>query len=543
MNYRVLVVEDEYWIRKSICNEIERVFGEKITVLESENGENALALLAHEKVSFVLTDINMPFMDGLALISHIKQQYQAIPVLVLSGYSDFPLVRKALTEGALDYLLKPVKEAELRAAVEKVEKEMIRQREVSENLLHQRLKSVIYEDYIKDFMLSTYICQKEAATSLYQRGDEKEYIHKIEFPLYMSVIQRKGINRDNVCGQSMMEKRYERKKKLRTCLGTDGIYIIENTYRFDEYILLCTEENIVSDFENIERQQKDSCTNSVIICGSLKVENEENISNAYKEIILKIISNARYRKGFQYISMDIKDIPSLTPHGFSEELENEVKQAFHHKDKNGLESILMDKLGIRRIEQERWRILEIKQTVSRFRSLIYAEYIRKIDMYELWEVDNLCDSIEMAITSGDTDEILELFHQVISSLIFEESEDFCQGKSISHIISQVMEYVEKHYNEDITLSFLAAKFYLTPSYLSRSFKKQTGKNLIAFITAKRLENAVSYIKSGKKSLTEIAFLTGYDDYTYFNKVFRRYIGVSPTQYREQCEKSKNNTSR
>ena len=153
-----------------------------------------------------------------------------------------------------------------------------------------------------------------------------------------------------------------------------------------------------------------------------------------------------------------------------------------------------------------------------------------------WEIDNLCDSIEMAVFIADTDEMTELFRQIFSILIHDETGDCRTAGQGQDSISKVMDYIMEHYTENLTLSFLAEKFYLTPSYLSRSFKKQTGKNLVAFVTEKRLEKAMDYIKADGKSLTEIAFLAGYEDYTYFNKVFRRYLGVSPTQFKEQCRK-------
>lgn len=146
------------------------------------------------------------------------------------------------------------------------------------------------------------------------------------------------------------------------------------------------------------------------------------------------------------------------------------------------------------------------------------------------------------MSGGETEEIQGVTSQLISMLISEKTEENEPEFYPKDTVGKIMEYVRLHCEENLSLSFLAKEFYLTPSYLSRSFKKQTGKNLVAYITEQRLEKAVEYIKEGKKTLTEVAFLVGYDDYTYFNKVFRRYLGVSPMQYRERLEKGKNFTS-
>lgn len=155
----MLIVEDEYWIRKSICNMAVNIFEGNIQIMESNNGEEALDILMKNKISFVLTDINMPFMDGITLISHVTKMYPDIPIFVLSGYSDFHLVRDALTGGALDYLLKPVKEKEFREVIRKAEKLI----QINEET--QRQKD-IYDNYIRDLIMSNYICQKESGCLL-----------------------------------------------------------------------------------------------------------------------------------------------------------------------------------------------------------------------------------------------------------------------------------------------------------------------------------------------------------------------------------------
>lgn len=542
--YCMLIVEDEYWIRKSIRGLIEQVFEGKITVMESGNGEEALEVLDQENISMILTDINMPFMDGLTLISHITKQYPDIPVLVLSGYSDFPLVREALTGGALDYLLKPVRETELRAAVEKAEKEMEKRNEAKKSAARQKRQGEIYGDYVRDFIISTYVCQKESGASFYSKEKQKEYFQEITFPVYMAVIQKTKNKRAEDNGLSVWEKRHGRKKEMEKWLDAEDIWIIENAYRSDEYILFCSKDRGKLERSCLRLKDLNGENNpgAFRICTSERLDSKEKIPEAYKEIILKIISNARYQKSFQYMTLRTTEAQINPLHSFSEELENEIMQAFALNNKTVLEYLLMDKLGIERIEQESWLLLEIKQVISRFRSLIYSYYIRRLDMDEFWEIDNLCDSIEIAVLSADTEEMIELFRQIFGILIQEEAGEWSRGSQGADSVSKVIDYIRRHYTENLTLSFLAEKFYLTPSYLSRSFKKQTGKNLVAFVTEKRLEKAVDYIKTEEKSLTEVAFLVGYDDYTYFNKVFRRYMGVSPTQYREQYERGKNCTS-
>ena len=97
-----------------------------------------------------------------------------------------------------------------------------------------------------------------------------------------------------------------------------------------------------------------------------------------------------------------------------------------------------------------------------------------------------------------------------------------------------MEYIDRNYFEELTLVSLSEKYCVESSYFSRLFKQETGKNLMLYIAEKRIEKAIEYMKDENVNLTEIAFLTGYDDYTYFSKVFKKITGKSPRDYRMEC---------
>ena len=137
--------------------------------------------------------------------------------------------------------------------------------------------------------------------------------------------------------------------------------------------------------------------------------------------------------------------------------------------------------------------------------------------------------------SGNTREFLELATQVLKTYIQSEQEP--EDQEPEDLIQKVKRYVEENYTDNISLSSIAEKFFVTPSYLSRSFKKTEGVNLISYITEKKIQKAKEYIEKGELKLSEIAFLAGYDDYTYFNKVFKRYTGYSPKDYQAQCRKT------
>ena len=113
MIYRLLLVEDERWVRTALRKVIEKAGLPVVVVHEAFNGVEALDWLAQHQVDLVLTDILMPVMDGLALLAEIKSSECGADVVIISGHDDFHYAQQAMRRGAIDYLLKPVEKEEL----------------------------------------------------------------------------------------------------------------------------------------------------------------------------------------------------------------------------------------------------------------------------------------------------------------------------------------------------------------------------------------------------------------------------------------------
>lgn len=132
--------------------------------------------------------------------------------------------------------------------------------------------------------------------------------------------------------------------------------------------------------------------------------------------------------------------------------------------------------------------------------------------------------------------LLELNRQYMR----DEGDHICYtiGEKIKHkkIISEVLNYVDQHYKEDIVLGELADKLYVNQSYLSREFKKETGYSMVKFITNKRIREARTLLRDTDLLITEIATTVGYNNITHFNAMFKKEIGISPKEFRNQIKK-------
>ena len=148
----LLIVDDEPWIRHKLVHRFDwKRFGIDC-LLEAEDGEKALETMRARSVDIVLTDMDMPFMDGADMMQVIRAEFPRVHVVVLSGYSDFGTVHGALVGGAVDYLLKPVREAELYAVMEKLTAGGDGGDEPPDDVLHQ-VRAYIDAHYAEDLSL------------------------------------------------------------------------------------------------------------------------------------------------------------------------------------------------------------------------------------------------------------------------------------------------------------------------------------------------------------------------------------------------------
>lgn len=116
----LLIVDDEYWIRYKLINRFDWAQFDIGKILEAANGEEALKQMESHPVDIVITDMDMPYMEGGTFMQELRKAHKDVPIIVLSGYSDFSFMHEAILGGAVDYLLKPVKPEELYAAFRRV---------------------------------------------------------------------------------------------------------------------------------------------------------------------------------------------------------------------------------------------------------------------------------------------------------------------------------------------------------------------------------------------------------------------------------------
>jgi YesN/AraC family two-component response regulator len=153
--YKVLLVEDERIIREGLKTLIEKVTTGFCVVAEAEDGKEALHYLRTDMPDLIITDIRMREIDGLAMIGKIREMYEELPIVIISGYGDFQYAQKALKHKVTDYLLKPIDRIELVGTLEKIRQSLERKKqsvaaEQTESQKEERYIIRKVKNYIQD---------------------------------------------------------------------------------------------------------------------------------------------------------------------------------------------------------------------------------------------------------------------------------------------------------------------------------------------------------------------------------------------------------
>ena len=528
---KLIIADDEKWVRTAIKSIIP--FEELDLVLSSEaaNGIEALELCRRHEPDILLTDIMMPGLNGLELISEIKNILPNIKIAVISGYNDFEYAKTAMKYGIKDYLLKPVDENELVQVLESIindlreaerqnrEKEtrqeqyekafpvmceaflnrlISRNNMTVENIKNEFKKYCISFENSSSFILCLTATDEN---SMYGGAPEiylhyktlvkrcmKRYAGAVTFPLE----QDKSLLVSLACGDKAargIEKAFgicrrilDRKYDLSISCGVSG-----------ESHTPCMIQKLFPDAAQAleTRFWNGRGTLARFTAGCLSGDPKLSLSEeALNKIILNIkLSNLQ--TAVSYIEGVTKTLMMVNK-GCKPELVKEFYWQF-------IQSIII--------------MLNIQLPFLRQESTVSGE-----QPYE-----RIRDTIFMSDLDGYVKDLLE--H------IFDFYHDRNPVDS-TNLIENAKKVIESNYAGDISLEQVARHVHLSPAYLSELFKKQTGMSFIDYKTIIRIENAKKLIMIPSMTISEVSTKVGYTDPKYFSKLFKKITGKTIFEYKK-----------
>lgn len=502
---RILIVDDEKIERNGIKFLLKQMNLE-LEIFEAVNGLKALDVLKKEKIDILLTDIKMPFMNGIELIQEVVQKWNDLKIIIFSGYGEFEYARLAMKSGVSNYILKPVDPQEFFSTMEKTLKEIEDEKLGQE--LKEKEKTFLKEHTLLSLVMGVAVGEIE--------NEAKQFVDKDEFNNYhyMMLIE---FSRDFF-----------------------GVKAVDFTEVLKDTI------NMEYQYLNISQQQ------CVLLFSESKIERRhvandiiKKINNYYKEECY--ISVSEYFDEKTPLSKVYEELESLMENRFYV-LEDKIFLQNDKREDNDFDELEDDKL-MKKIKQD----IKLKDMVGlkqHFEQLcqkyqskknfsqVYVKFIFSNLLKDIYEIlpDNeskqLNEEIDKLYRATEFTTVIEILQHGIEMM----EKNFTVNPQMAHReIETVKQYIYANYNKEISVEMLAEQVYMAPSYLSHIFKKETGQNLSKFIKSLRMEKAKEMLEESHNKIVNISYAVGYPNVSYFCQSFREYFGVSPQKYRKQGE--------
>ena len=539
MRHNILIVDDEQLIRQGLRARIEYLGIDVDEIFEAENGLMALRLQEEHPIDVVITDIRMPDMDGLELIQEMQKKNNQIKFVVLSGYAEFSYAETAIRLGVKAYLLKPVSNDDLKAAFDKAYKEMEQTASVRQEVQMKKRMDREKQVYQQEKALNALFSSQEAGAVTREQlcklcgYDEKMWAGGAESVLYLAILH---INKESFEHQRfrpvdhelvrfMIRNIFEEiqapcEKLLVNSLSDTrqmyGIFIGD-----DKKKLRMEVERIYLRMRSVlEKKMGIYLTIGVSRCRS-QLEGKET-SEARQALKQRII----YGKANIYFYEDIRilgeqEFPVSQLHLLEQYIEhNEI-----FKVKNLVQEIFSEEL-VKKYGSAYLRIMWI-----RILNLLLHHYERRgrnaAEIEKMLQNYNLLDRIQ------SLQEIRQKIIEMVMECVSTESVADANARSK---IQMAIGYIQEHFAENLTVNVLAEHYGMSPNYFSSMFKKEMSRSAVNYITELRINQARELLYHSELSVVDISKKVGYEDSQYFFPVFKKYLGMTPLQYREESRK-------
>ena len=529
--YKLLIADDEPWLRKRLMLTVDWQSLGISELFEAQDGAEALDLAAQNEPDIIITDIEMPELTGIDLMRTLNESTLYPQIILISGYNEFEYAQSAVKFGATDYLLKPVNEEELKKTVikciERIEqnqynKELTKLLASSSDLLRER----IYIDLMRgtlDFNKVPIVRLKELTVSFPKRSALCIVCHS--HPLNHSLADNDV--EKTVFGLSLIrtisrELNARFKNVLDFWIDDTSVFLVFSDAA-PESLLNEAEEALLTSKKNISQKH-----NVRIAYGlGTVVHSPSDLSVSYRK--------ARYNINLGQLTQesdnDFKEASKISRfQSVYEEFNLKTLIATLKKGDADSASKQLTDLIAEFLNQTSGTpsSLQIKLLYINVLNSLFKGCLPYLPVSE--DIIKICIDYIDESTSFHTTEKMHSQLQDLLYVLIEQYRNFI-GVKRHWLIDKIIEYINEHYAESLSMSNVAAEFYLNASYFCKLFKEETGATYTHYIMRIRVENAKRLMADNSMKLYEIASAVGYTNVQYFSTVFKAIEGISPSQYR------------
>lgn len=525
---KVLIAETEQSVIEDITNIFQEEVKEAKVIAHAFTGREAVQMTLELKPELVLIDIKIKGLNGLEAVRKIREIDQQVHIIIISAYDYFEFARVAMVLKVSDYILKPYNKATLLKSIRTENALILGERkriscEYQETKIYNLAMEYVEYSFIYSMLFNHnfdndvehykevfgiidlgYIINIEMAPTLvwdasqvekikryYNKKIKKvisEYADSIIGPTIGNRIVVYVFFRENEPGHvNGFIKDIKEKRQEAIVMAYHIVDLMKNDYQIDVNVGIGSVRSIKSIHSSYEESLK-----------CLKYERVQNVVHI-KELKMKQISSFDYSEIESKLLENVKYGKQEAVDIFTEILE--LIRPYHNTERKN-------------------KIFELLLLSC------YASRSNKGKELECFECDRILD--ELSSLSDEVQEVwaIKKFESILRSV----KNGNIGKKSIA--INLAMEYIQRHYNEDLTLNEVSKYVNISPQHFSKIFKDETQQNFVEWIAKLRIDKAKEYMNTSDMTIKEICYIVGYQDPNYFSRIFKKYVGVSPTEYQK-----------
>ena len=522
--YKLLIVEDEDMLREALLGSVDWT-GLGYEAKGAEDGEQALKIALSFQPDIVLTDIRMPFMDGLKLSARLREALPGAMVAILSGHDEFAYAQEALKLGVREYLQKPVPPAELVAAVKRLERQVdaARVREHQLNRMRRQLDQAM--PLMRQKFLNQLLKREMGEAEI------EDMLRFVGLPLSGESFTVCLIDFESDSGAArdwaLME--YVALDIIRAEAKTDAaafelsrggaalIYCARTVFKEKERAFVV---QLIEAIRAELYEQLDLATTAAI---GEPVDRLCELPHSYLSARQALQSRVMLGRYNTYDAYERLTEARLYPFDDAGALLEKLKQGSRAEMEEGVRAYFAKLSAAGGLSEENLRVLTIDLLNGAFKLMAGAGRA---------DPARLDEAYRRALTAQSLGDCREIVTENLLGAHRQLEE--ARLSSGNQLIEGACAYIDAHYADaDMSLNAAAAHVFVSPTYLSILFKKKLGVTFIDYLINLRLEKAKSLLRDTAKRTYEIAAETGYGDPQYFSVCFKKYTGLTPTEYRAQ----------
>lgn len=534
---KVFLVEDEMVIRRGIKNSIDWEKEGYIFCGEASDGELAYPMIIKEKPDILITDIRMPFMDGLELCKLVKKELPNIKILILSGYDEFDYAKEAIRLGVTEYLLKPISSGKLLEALngvsesirrEKEDKDLVRKymEEMRENTEHEKQK--FFEQ-----MIAGNLSMADALET------GKKYEMNLSAGMYNLLLFRFTLGEENrKSGELLGEAEYAIEK-----LTERLEYVFEFQRGVEGWAFLLMADNEEQMSERVKELSKDleeimKNYSTIAYFGGIGQpvarlrELEESFREAERALAARFTMELNRIISVEDIRMaqnvDTLDDIEITSFGEIEKTRTMLEKFLNNGAEDEIDEFV--DVYINELPEENLKSVLMRQYIIMDAYIVMMSFCEKIEGIE-GEMQAQSEELKNSMkTSQILEEIKNYIRMLLKKII--GVRDTISGRRYSDIIEIAKDQIRKTYmSDEISLNTIAAEVGMSPSYFSSIFSKEMGKTFVEYLTEIRMDRAKELLMCSSMKTSEIGYEVGYKDPHYFSYIFKKTQNCTPKEFR------------